>query len=88
MAPTDEPQGNSKLKLPSLKDTFSSVFSNTEKEDDQELHNYQTQPKGVSAISPAQIAIPRRDAALEVSQIPAARVGTGRDDLEKGDLRI
>ena len=86
--PADEPQGNLKIKLPSFKHTFASVFSYTEKEDDQELHDYQTQPKGEYAIFPEQMAIPRRDAARELSEMPGARVATARDDLEKGNPRI
>ena len=81
--PVEEPPWSLKLKLPSFKHTFASVFSYTEKEDVQELHDYLTQPKRHYAILPEQTAVPRREAAMELSQMPAARLATRRDDLER-----
>ena len=82
VVPAEELQGNLKLKLPSFKNTFTSVVSHTEKEDDQ------TQPEGEYAILSEEMAVPGRDAARELSQMPAARLGATRDDLEKGNPRI
>ena len=87
VVPTEELQGNLNIKLPSFKRTFTSVLSYTEKEEVQELHDYQTQPKEEYAILPEHIAIPRSDAARELSRIPAAGFGATRDDLEKGNSR-
>ena len=78
----EELQGDSKVKLPSFKKTFTSVFSRTEKEDDQ------TQAEGEYAILSEAIAIPRCDAAMGLSRMPADRFATRRDDLEKRISRI
>ena len=78
VVPAEEIQGNSKLKLPNIKNTLASVFSHTETEDNQ------TQLEGEYAILSEEIGVPRRDAVRELSQMPAARLGTTRDDLEKG----
>ena len=67
----DEPQENLKIKLPSFKHTFASVFSYTEKEDDQELHDYQTHSTEENAILPEQMGKPSSDAARELSQSPS-----------------
>ena len=76
--PADELQRDRKLKLPSLKQTFPSVFSQTEKEDDQDAEY---------AILPEDMAVPRRDAGRELSQMPAASLATRRDDLENRNSR-
>ena len=85
--PVEEPPASLKLKLPSFKHTFASVFSITEKEDVQELHDDLIEPKRDYAILPEQTAVPRPDAASGLSRFPAAGAGTARDDLEKGNPR-
>lgn len=80
--PAEELHRSSKIKLPSFKNTFASVFSHTEEGDDQ------TQPEREYAILSEEMAVPRRDAAREPSQMPAAKLGIIRDDLEKGVPRI
>ena len=88
--PVEEPPRSPKLKLPSFKHTFTSIFSYTEKEDDvQELHDSLTLPKMDHAILPEQTAVPRPDAAAKglSPRFPAAGAGTVRDDLEKGNPR-
>ena len=75
--PAEEPERSSGIKLPSFKKSFASVFSHTEKEDDQ------TQPEREYAILSEEIIVPRREAARELSQMPAARLATRRDDLER-----
>ena len=82
VVPAEEIQGNSKLKLPNIKNTLVSAFSHTEKEDKQ------TQSEGEYAILSEEIGEPRRDTVRELSQMPATRLGTARDDLEKGYPRI
>ena len=76
--PADELQRDRKLQLPSLKQTFTSVFSQTEKEDDQDAEY---------AILPEEMAAPRRDAGRQLSQMPAVRLATRRDDLENRNSR-
>ncbi|CAD6593760.1 MAG: hypothetical protein ASARMPRED_007916 [Alectoria sarmentosa] len=69
-----------KFKLPSFKTSFSSVISNTEKDTDHELYSQQSLPKGEYAMLHEETALPSR----ELSQMPAARLATTRDDLERG----
>lgn len=73
-----------KLKLPSFKHTFASVVSRTEKEDDHELYSEQTLSKGEYAMLHDGPAAPRRFVTSEIIQMPAAKVATTRDDLERG----
>ena len=73
----EELERNSGLKLPSFTKSFASVFSHTEKEDDQ------TQPDREYAILSEEMVVPRREAAMELSQMPEARLATRRDDLER-----
>ena len=77
VVPTEELQGSSKLKLPKIKNTLASVLSHTGKEDNQ------TRPEGEYALLAESTGVPRRDAVKELSQMPAARLATRRDDLER-----
>ena len=77
VVPAEELERNLGIKLPSFKKTFASVFSYTEKDDDQ------TQPEGEYAILSEEVVVPRPEAATELSQLPAARLATRRYDLER-----
>ena len=69
-----------KFKLPSFKPPFSSVVSNTEKDTDHDLYSQESLPKGEYVMLHEETALPSR----ELSQMPAARLATTRDDLERG----
>lgn len=74
-----------KLKLPSFKHTFASVLTKTEEDNDRELYNQQSLPKGEYVMLHEETTIPRRDATRELIQMPAAKLATKRDDLETGN---
>ena len=82
-APSDKVRAE-KLKLPSFKHTFASVVSSTEKDDDHELYSQQSLPKGEYVMLQEEMAIPRHFVTSEVIQMPAAKIATTRDDLERG----
>ena len=73
-----------KLKLPSFKHTFATMVSTVEKDNDHELDSQQSLPKGEYVKLHEDTAFPRRDTTRELNSIPAARLATGRDDLESG----
>ena len=74
-----------KLKLPSFKHTFTSIFSSdAEEKDDHELYNQQLLPKREYALLDEESAVPRRDdATRELGQMRQGKLATMRDDLEK-----
>ncbi|CAF9943344.1 MAG: hypothetical protein ALECFALPRED_011122 [Alectoria fallacina] len=69
-----------KFKLPSFKTPFPSVISSTENDTDHELYSQQSLPKRDYAVLHEETALSSR----ELSQVPAARLATTRDDLERG----
>lgn len=75
-----------RLKLPSLKHTFTSIISSTstEKDDGHELYSQQTLPKGEYVQLDEDMVISRRDAIRDSIQKPAAKVATTSDDLDGG----
>lgn len=77
-APSEKVRADSKLKLPSFKNPFTSVASHTEKDNEQPL------PQSEYVQLHEETAIPRRDATRELIQMPAAKLTTARDDLERG----
>ena len=91
-APSDKVQATSKLKLTSIKHTFTSVFSNKEldtvKEDCHGLYDQQTLPSQDYVMLHEGTNVSRRDRLGELCQMPAARLATVRDDLENGYSRF
>ena len=83
-SPSDKARAKSKIKLPSIKDAFSSVKSNTEKDDDDEMYSQHRLPTKEYVQLREEIAIPKRNATRELIQMPAAKLATTRDDLERG----
>lgn len=83
-SPSDKVRAKSKLKLPSIKDAFTSVESNTEKDNDNEIYSQHRLPKREYVQLHETMAIPKRDATRELIQMPAAKLATRRDDLEGG----
>lgn len=81
--PSDKPRAE-RLKLPSFKHTFTSIFSNAETDDGYELYSQQVLPKAEHVQLHEETAMPRRDATRESNQRPAAKVATTRHDLERG----
>ena len=77
-APSEKVRADSKIKLPSFKNAFTSVASHTEKD------NEQPRPQSEYVQLHEETAIPRGDATPELSQIPGAKLTTARDDLERG----
>ena len=75
-----------KLKLPSFKHTFTSIFSSdAEEKDEHELYDQQSIPKREYALLHEESAVPKRDdTTRELSQMPPVNLATMRDDLEKG----
>ena len=75
-----------KLKLPSFKHTFTSIFSSAaEEKDDHELYNQRSLPKREYTLLHGESAVPRRDdIPRELGQTPPMKFATMRDDLEKG----
>ncbi len=76
--------GAEKLKLPNFKHTFTSVISNTQKDEDHEQYSQETLPKGEYVQLHEQTVIPSRNATRELIQMPVAKIATARDDLERG----
>lgn len=82
-APSDKVRAE-KLKLPNFKHTFASVVSTTEKNEDHELYSQESLPKGEYVMLQEEMAVPRHFVTSEVIQMPAAKIATTRDDLERG----
>ena len=72
-----------KLRLPSFKHTFASAFSNIDKETENELYSQKPLPQRDYVQFHEETVIPRRDATRQLSQMPAARLATPRDDIER-----
>lgn len=74
-----------KLKLPSFKHTFTSFMSDTKKDNDHGMYGQETLSEGGYMMRDDETAIPRHDdATWELIQMPAAKIVTTRDDLERG----
>ena len=73
-----------KVMVPSLKNRFSSVTSDTETDDGHELSGEQSLPNGGYMVLDDEMKVAKRDAAGDLVQIPAAKLATARDDLERG----
>ena len=75
-----------KLKLPNFKHTFASVVaSNAEGNNvDCELYEQLPVPKKKYLLLHEEKAMPGRNATVELSQMPRAKLATTRDDLERG----
>ena len=75
-----------KLRHPSFKHTFTSVFSSVAKEEDEhELYDQQSLPRRDYALLDEESAVPRRDnTTRELGQMPPAKLATMRDDFETG----
>ncbi len=72
-----------KLSLPSFKHTFTSVFSHTDRETENELYSQETLPQRDYVQLHEEKVIPRRDATRGLIQMPAAKLATPREDLER-----
>ena len=85
-SPSSQRAKAEKLKLPSFKHTFTSLFSSdAEEQDDHELYDQQSIPKSEYALLHKESAVPKRDDSMrELSQMPPVNLATKRDDLEKG----
>ena len=78
-----------KLKLPSFKHTFTSVFSSVLKEYDHELYDKQSLPNSEYALLHEESAVPRCDDTLrDLGQTAPVNLATKRDDLENGRGRF
>lgn len=83
-SPSAKVRSDSKLKLPSIKDAFTSVVSSSDKDKDHEMYSQQSPPKREYILIHEETAISRHDAIREPIQMPAAKLATTRDDLEGG----
>ena len=78
-----------KLKLPSFKNTFTSVFSSVLKDHDHELYDKQSLPKSEYTLLHEDSAVSRcDDTSRDLGQMPPVNLATMRDDLEKGCGRL
>lgn len=82
-APSEKVRADSKIKLPSFNGAFTSVASNTEKDNDYEMYSQQSLPKSEYVQLHEETAILGRDA-TRVTLMPTAKLATARDDLERG----
>lgn len=82
-AKTSDQARAEKLKLPDFKHTFTSIFSDTKKDNDHGMYGQETLPEGEYVTLHEETAIPRHDATRELIQMPAAKLATTRDDLER-----
>ena len=88
-SPSVQTAEREKLKLPSFKNTFTSVFASVLKEDDHELYDQQSLPRNEYALLHRESAVPKyNDTTRESGRMPPVNLATMRDDLEKGRGRF